>query len=333
MAGSDAEKEGGDSFNRIRADLFEAIGHPIRIKILEAIAAEPLTFSGLKKRVGIESSGHMTFHLEKLANLIRTTSDGTYTLTDDGREALRLIQTVHGATASQTAPIMEHGRALRYRLAGTPKRLLGFATVVVAVLLVGAIAASALSGMPLYSTRQTLQGSLHYYPSGWSTIQFNDSNGVWVSDFSFALPGANFGNQTEKESIMPLDLQIAHLPGTYLKSLQLQFSTGPVCCIQVYFGTQQGYPWNPVFVTGANGLETINIPDFGPIGVASVSIGLLLSPPFVDGGEDISLSMGVRITLQQGSGTVIGQSYSGQFTLPLTIESNQIVVAPGTLQG
>jgi hypothetical protein len=114
--------------------------------------------------------------------------------------------------------------------------------------------------------------------------------------------------------------------------LQLQFSTGNVCCLEAFFGTQQGYPWNPVFVTGANGLETINIPDFGPIGVASVSIGLLLVPPFVNGGGNVSLSMGVQMTLQ-GEGSVIGQSYSGEFTLSLMIESDQIVVASGPIRG
>lgn len=300
--------------------------------ILEAITAEPLTFFGLKKRVGIESSGHMTFHLEKLTQLIRTAPDGTYALTDDGREALRLIQTVHGTDISQTAPTIHRNRTLRYRLAGTPKRLLGFAAAIAAFILVGAIAASAFSGVPLYNSQQTLQGSLHYVPSGWSTIQFNDSKGGWISDFNFNLAGANFGNQSERESILPLDLQIAHLQGTYLKSLQLQFSTGTICCLDVFFGTQRGYPWNPVQVNQASGIETINIADFGPIGAASVSIGFLLVPPFVNGGGNLSLSMAVQLTLQ-GPGTVIGQSYSGQFTLPLIIEANRIVVASGPIIG
>lgn len=322
------EKDGDGDFNQARADLFDAIGHPVRIRILQEIAAEPFTFSGLKKRIGIESSGHMTFHLEKLVHLIRATPDGTYALTDDGKEALHLIQTVHGTQVMpQTVPAIRHGRTLRYRLAGTPKRIVGFVAIITAIILVGAVAASALSGVPLYSTQQTLLGSLHYVPGGWSTIEFNDSRGTSIGYFNFNLAGANFGNQSERESILPLDLQIAHLQGTYLKSLQLQFSTGNVCCLDVFFGTQQGYPWNPVLVTGANGLETIEIPDFGPVGVASVSIGLLLSPPFVNGGGNLSLSLGVMMTLQ-GGGPVIGQSYTGQFTLPLTIEPNQIVVAP-----
>jgi DNA-binding HxlR family transcriptional regulator len=101
MSSPDAEKD--NEFNRTRAELFEAIGHQTRIRILEAISQEPLTFSGLKKRVSIESSGHLSFHLEKLSNLIRSTPEGTYALTDDGREALRLIRTVHETEPMQVA--------------------------------------------------------------------------------------------------------------------------------------------------------------------------------------------------------------------------------------
>jgi hypothetical protein len=71
-------------------------------------------------------------------------------------------------------------------------------------------------------------------------------------------------------------------------------------------------------------IVTINIADFGQLGTGSVNIGLLLDPPYVNG--NLSLSMSVRLTLQ-GSGMIIGHGYAGQFTLPLTIEPNQIVVA------
>jgi hypothetical protein len=194
----------------------------------------------------------------------------------------------------------------------------------VAIILVGSIAASAASGITLYNTQEPLQGSLHYVPSGYSTIEFNDSKGTAIGYFNFALAGANLGNQSQNESLLPLDLQIAHQDGTSLKSLQLQFSTGAVCCLDVFFGTQRGYPWNPVQVNQASGLETINIADFGPIGAGSVVIELLLAPPYVNG--NLSLSMSVQLTLQ-GAGMVIGHEYTGQFTLPLIIEPNQIVIA------
>jgi DNA-binding HxlR family transcriptional regulator len=317
MSAPDVEND--DEFNRTRAELFEAIGHKTRIKILEAISQEPLTFSGLKKRTGIDSSGHLSFHLEKLSHLIRSTADGTYTLTDDGREALRLIKTVHETETEMVVPPSK----IDHKAMRSPMRLLELAATAIAIILVGSIAVSAVSGITLYNTQENLQGSLQYVPSGWSTIQFNDSKGV-VSDFNFALASANQGNQTADERILPLDLQIWHLDGTHLSSLQLQFSTGAVCCLNVFFGTQQGYPWNPVQINQNTGLVTMNIPNFGQIGTASVSIGLLLVPPFVNG--NLSLSMSVQLTLQ-GAGMVIGHQYTGQFTLPLIIEQNQIVVA------
>lgn len=78
-------------FNSSRAELFEALGHPLRIKILESLSEGTLGFSELKKRAGIESSGHLQFHLSKLNGLVESTPEGSYKLTDDGKEALRIL--------------------------------------------------------------------------------------------------------------------------------------------------------------------------------------------------------------------------------------------------
>ena len=61
-----------------------------------------MTFTELKKEVGIESSGHLTFHLGKLHLLIHTTREGSYELNDDGRAALHLVEVVR-ATGSLSA--------------------------------------------------------------------------------------------------------------------------------------------------------------------------------------------------------------------------------------
>lgn len=66
----------------------------MRVKILRALEMRPIGFADLKKAVGIESSGHLQFHLGKLTGLIGTAQDGSYTLTDDGREALRVLNTI-----------------------------------------------------------------------------------------------------------------------------------------------------------------------------------------------------------------------------------------------
>ena len=59
-----------NSFNETRAELFEALGHPMRVSILEALESKPLGFAEIKKTVGVESSGHLQFHLRKLAGLV-----------------------------------------------------------------------------------------------------------------------------------------------------------------------------------------------------------------------------------------------------------------------
>lgn len=78
-------------FDASRAELFEALGHPMRVKLLRALETRSMGFADLKKEVGIESSGHLQFHLGKLTGLVGTAPDGSYTLTDDGREALRVL--------------------------------------------------------------------------------------------------------------------------------------------------------------------------------------------------------------------------------------------------
>jgi DNA-binding transcriptional ArsR family regulator len=88
-----------DSFNASKAEVFEALGHPTRIRILQELSEKPLAFSELRRAAGLESNGLLTFHLGKLKDLVKLNSDGAYALTDGGREALRLIETVH-----ETAP-------------------------------------------------------------------------------------------------------------------------------------------------------------------------------------------------------------------------------------
>ncbi len=82
-----------DSFSRDRAELFEALGHPTRIKILKVLADSPRGFSDLKKALDIESGGLLQFHLGKLQDLglVKDTPEMGYVLTDEGKEALRSI--------------------------------------------------------------------------------------------------------------------------------------------------------------------------------------------------------------------------------------------------
>jgi DNA-binding HxlR family transcriptional regulator len=76
------------------AELFEAIGHAVRIKILKILEKQPTSFASLKRQLGIDSSGNLDFHLKKLGELVAVRGDGLYGLTDAGKEALLSIEAV-----------------------------------------------------------------------------------------------------------------------------------------------------------------------------------------------------------------------------------------------
>ncbi len=80
--------------DRQRAEVFDALGHPTRITILKALNNGATGFAELKKRVNIESNGHLQHHLSKLDGLIKTDVNGKYGLSDQGKDALLAVQTV-----------------------------------------------------------------------------------------------------------------------------------------------------------------------------------------------------------------------------------------------
>jgi outer membrane protein assembly factor BamB/DNA-binding transcriptional ArsR family regulator len=86
--------------DRQRAEIFDALGHPTRIAILKALSDGAMGFADLKKAVGIDSSGHLQHHLNKLGGLIKTDDYGKYCLSDQGKEALLTVQTVEKAARS-----------------------------------------------------------------------------------------------------------------------------------------------------------------------------------------------------------------------------------------
>jgi hypothetical protein len=79
-------------------DVFDAISHPMRIELLKMLAKKPLGFADLKRRLKIESSGQLDFHLKKMIILVKADPHGMYTLTSKGFAALYAINVVsrHG---------------------------------------------------------------------------------------------------------------------------------------------------------------------------------------------------------------------------------------------
>jgi len=76
------------------AELFEAISHPTRIRILKILEKQPSSFSVLKQKLKIDSSGNLDHHIKKLGQLISVQKDGSYSLSDAGKEALRAIESI-----------------------------------------------------------------------------------------------------------------------------------------------------------------------------------------------------------------------------------------------
>lgn len=81
--------------------VFEAISHPLRVRILRALANKPMRFAELKRRFKIRSSGGLDFHLTKLGGLIVTNREGSYSATRQGTRALMAINTVQGCRTWQ----------------------------------------------------------------------------------------------------------------------------------------------------------------------------------------------------------------------------------------
>lgn len=105
------EEEKGIEQDRQRAEVFDALGHPTRILILKTLNEEALGFADLKKKTGIESSGHLQHHLTKLDGLIKTDEYGKYCLTEQGKDAFLTVQTVEhmsSTTAVKEKPQRRH---------------------------------------------------------------------------------------------------------------------------------------------------------------------------------------------------------------------------------
>jgi DNA-binding transcriptional ArsR family regulator len=82
----------GELPNEEKYLIFQALSHPTRVKILALIEGNDLTFASLKRVSGIESSGQLQHHLQKLSCLITEKNNGSYGLTDAGRRALDIFR-------------------------------------------------------------------------------------------------------------------------------------------------------------------------------------------------------------------------------------------------
>jgi DNA-binding transcriptional ArsR family regulator len=73
--------------------IFTSLKHPIRRKILRMLRDNEMTFSQILEIVSIDS-GHLSYHLENLGDLITHSQDGKYELSSLGSAATRLMRGV-----------------------------------------------------------------------------------------------------------------------------------------------------------------------------------------------------------------------------------------------
>lgn len=334
-------------FDSSRAELFDALGHPTRIKILQALNQQAMSFSELKKQVGIESSGHLSFHIGKLGSLVRTTPEGAYELTDDGREAFHLAEVMSTTgSATSAADSIQKGRDARNRILphSNPrkrKRIVLVAAVVIVALLVLGIGLS--DGFIYYSSQQTLNWSYQFYPGGWQTVAFNDTQGKFFTDFNFWPIGYPVTTNSTAQTT-DLMVQIAHSQGTHLDSLQLQFvpdnPSGCNCFLleEVTSGGIGGSPPVSSRMYTQNHATTFTVSNFGYIGIASVSMDFLLF--FARANNDAvpssnnSVIMNIQMKLHSDNAFLIGKDYVGDASVRLNITpTGTVSVANTTASG
>ncbi len=70
--------------------IYTSLKHPFRRKILRMLKNGPLTFSEILQAVEIDS-GHLSYHLENLGDLVNHSSDGKYQLSTIGLAAVKLM--------------------------------------------------------------------------------------------------------------------------------------------------------------------------------------------------------------------------------------------------
>lgn len=73
--------------------IFTSLKHPIRRKILRMLTGKPMTFSEILEILSIDS-GHLSYHIENLRELITRSSDGKYELSSIGVAAVKLMSGV-----------------------------------------------------------------------------------------------------------------------------------------------------------------------------------------------------------------------------------------------
>ncbi|MHA2314682.1 MAG: ArsR/SmtB family transcription factor [Candidatus Hermodarchaeia archaeon] len=125
--------------------IFRSLKHPIRRKILRILVDKQLAFSKILAILSMDS-GHLSYHIENLGDLVKHTADGKYELSSIGVAAVNLMSGVEERPQLFTLAEKLRSKKIRNALMGA-----AFTILIVSVAL----------NAYYYNSSQTLAGKIH----------------------------------------------------------------------------------------------------------------------------------------------------------------------------
>lgn len=125
--------------------IFRSLKHPIRRKILRILVDRQLSFSKILAILSIDS-GHLSYHIENLGDLVKHTTDGKYELSSVGVAAVNLMSGVEERPQLLTLTEKLGRKKIRNALMGA-----------ILTILIVSVALNAY----YYNSSQTLAGKIH----------------------------------------------------------------------------------------------------------------------------------------------------------------------------
>ncbi len=93
----------------VYTEIFSALKHPIRRRILKMLESEPHTYTALLNGLGIDT-GLLNYHLDSLGSLIRKDEEGMYRISDFGLAAIGLTRRIEEPAARPSPEFKVFGR-------------------------------------------------------------------------------------------------------------------------------------------------------------------------------------------------------------------------------
>ena len=260
------------------------------MRILQILSEKPLGFSELKREVGIESSGLLAFHLGKLTGLVKLNPEGSYALTDEGKEALRIVE------ASRKQPEGHLGQRPALHL---PHQKAILAGLLVTLIVVGSLAIyqqEQISGLnrQVGTTTIDIGGVRYYYESFPNLLPQENGTSINFHGVTFTSVSPSFimnGYSDPTHYIYGGSVRLSN--GTLLNltgktvGIEVNFAANVISSVNgkvnyttfLESGVAVSFPggdrevWNGYTVTAANSPGSLNIPH------SFVQLNVTYTPP------------------------------------------------------